>query len=411
MNSLKTGGVLIYIILAFPCLLAAETMSVHTAIQHMLKTHPAIRAAEAEKSALFKMVETTQQGQNPEMEVGLGQKQDGVSTGLTVEATLKQPLVFSGKAEHKKAVALQDVLIQDFVIKQLKAELVHAVLIQAAQLELIGKKMTLNQKRMKKLNWIKQYINSRPFVSPQKRLELRLVESDLKSHQLEELELNAEADRCRQTLSQLVGQPVYGFLDMGTVDDYVDMKGGYDGFLRENPGLRVMALVVEKVRLETRVFTAENASRVDLFGRYASESASGRDQFLSVGLGVELPVVDKNTVMTAIQSDKQKALDLQLKQETQKKEAQWQVALSDLNRAKRVLSLYSSDWVLQMESGLDQAIDAFKKGQTDLLSVLELESQWVSAAYMQYTAQRDVINSYGEFAELSGKTSLSGDTL
>src|SRR5688572_13469008 len=92
-------GALMLVWLAFSGCIFAEAHPVNTLIQKVLVNHPDVVAAQAQKEALLKIVHQVQTGPNPELELGFGQKNDGISTGPAFETILKQTIVYPGKTE------------------------------------------------------------------------------------------------------------------------------------------------------------------------------------------------------------------------------------------------------------------------------------------------------------------------
>lgn len=404
-------GVLALMWLAFSGCLFAETPK-NNFIQDTVEHHPSMMAAQAQKEALLKAVDQTQVVQNPELELGVGQKNDGLSTGLTFETTLKQTVFYPGKLAAKKALALSEVELQEVEIQRLKSELTRLIVTKAFQLNLTVKRTEMNQKRIHKLHWVKDYLNSRPFVSPQKKVEIRLVESDLKDHQLEDIQLRSQAETSLLELQALMAKPVLGSIEVEIPSvDLKTLESLHGDLLTKNPELKVFALKLNQVEQDSQNLALDAKPNFDLFGRYASESASGKDQFLSVGIGLELPLSNKNQFALQAQPHKKQALELQRDKKLKDLEAEWQSALVSIKKAQAIVELYNPDWISQLENSLDQAIDAFKKGQVDLLSVLELESQWVNASNKRFDAKLDQAEAYANLIQLLGQTSLSGEIL
>lgn len=405
-------GIALLFMLAGCGLNMAQTQSINPLIQKALTQHPDILAAQAQKESLLKILDQSQVGSNPELGLDLGRKNDGSISGWTFESTLKQTLIYPGKLEAKKSVVWHEVLLQDIEIQRLKVDLSNTLLLKIFQWNDSLKRVAGNQKRIQKLSWIKAYLSSRPFVSPQKKLELRLIESHLKTYQMENLQLAALVKSNRLALNKLVS----GSITLSVETPEIPPNTSQLALLKAdistlNLDIQALKFKLAQNNLETQQLDLDAKPNIDVFGRYTSESASGTDQFFSLGLGFELPVSNKNKYLLQAQEYKKKAIDLQLTQLIKEKDAQWQEACVDLTRAQDILALYSPTWIADLESSLDLAIDGFKKGQTDLLSILELESQWVSAQNTRYDAQIAWITAYTTLRQLVGQSNFSGDFL
>ncbi len=402
----KSWGVVVLIFI-FVSVTFAQTQPLASLIQNAIVKHPSIMAAQAQKNALLNSVDQSQVGFNPALEMNVGHKNDGSASGLTFETTLKQTMLYPGKLDARKALALSNVTLQEIEIQKLKGALANEVLVKVFEWRAAVQKQDLNQKRFQKLSWIKSYLSSRPFVSPQKRLELRLIESHLKTFQMESLHLEVLVKTRRLTLETLVQSPLPDTVDWPEIQKNRLQK---TDILIQNPDIQALNARLSQLGLDIENLEMDSKTDFDLLGRYASESASGTDQFLSIGLGLELPFSNKNRFAIQAQEHKRKSLEQQLIQLTKEKEAQWQAAQIELEQSQAVLSLYNPTWIYELETSLDQAIDGFKKGQTELLSVLELESQWNAAVGTRYDAQLDTMTAFSTLKTLLGKTD-SGDSL
>lgn len=403
-------GVLALVGLLFPSLIVAEVQPVNTIIQKALIQHPNIISAQATREELLKAVDGSQVGPNPEIEMGLGRKNDGNSNGLTSETTLKQTFLYPGKIDSKKALALTEVDLQDMTLQKLKSQLANDILITLFEQEFLQQKYDINQKRIEKLNWMKEYLASRPFISPQKRLELQLVESDLKTHQMDIIQLNTDQKKISKALQLLVSVTSLDLIELPKLPiNSLNLIDAHSGLTTYNPEIKAIEIELHRVDLESKFLELDAKPNFDVFGRYASESASGTDHFFSLGVGFELPVSNKNRFALQGQLSKKAALESEKNQLVKEKELEWQEAVSELNQSEESLDLYTEKWVSQLESSLDQAIEGFKKGQTDLLSVLELENQWVLASNKRLDVKQDWIKSWCALRQLLGQTTLKGD--
>ena len=412
MLTLKRWGIALLFMLACSGLNIAQTQSINLLIQKALIQHPDILAAQAQKESLMKTLDQSQVGSNPELGLDLGRKNDGSTSGWTFETTLTQTLIYPGKLEAKKALVWNEILLQDIEIQRLKVSLSNTLLLNIFQWNDSLKRVDSNQNRIQKLSWIKTYLTSRPFVSPQKKLEIRLIESHLKTYQRDNLQLDALVRSNQLALSKLVSGSITQRIETSEIPKEIPELTLHQADLDTlNPDIQALKLRLSQLNLETQQLDLDANPNMDIFGRYASESASGTDQFFSVGLGFELPVSNKNRFALQAQDQKKKGLALQVTQLRKEKEIQWQAACVDLTRSQELLALYNPAWINELESSLDQAIDGFKKGQTDLLSILELESQWVSAQNTRYDAQIAWITAYTTLRQLLGRSNFSGDFL
>jgi Outer membrane efflux protein len=408
----KRCGLLGLLWLVLASYLVAQTHPINTQIQQLITNHPSVVATRATKEALLKAVDQSQIGFNPELEMSAGHKNDGAANGLTIDTSLKQTWLYPGKQDARKALAMSHVHLQDTTTQKLKSTLANDLIIKTFQWQIDIKKQAFNQKRVQKLNWIKTYLNSRPFASPQKRLEIRLIESHLKSLQMESHKLATLAATSRFALEALIQAPISTQIDSPAVPQNIPVLANQKQALAtQNPDIQALHIQIAQTDIETKNLDMEANSDIDLLGRYASESASGTDQFYSIGIGIELPFSNKNKAALHAQPYKKKALESQLAQLLKEKEAQWQTAISALTQAQATLSLYTPTWITELEASLDHAIDGFKKEQTELLSVLELESQWHAAMTTHYDAKVEEITTYTTLRQLLGKTEFSGDEL
>lgn len=402
-------------LLLFPGFNFAQTIPIETLIQKTLTSHPEILAAKAKKESLMRLVEQSSVGLNPSLDLSVGRKSNNQKSGLTYETTLKQTIVNSEKINSKKALAQVEVFEQDLELKKLTSKLRYEVLTEAYNWNRYHQQFEFNQARMKKLNWIKQYLASRPFIAPQKRLEIKLIESHLRELQAESLQLSSQKALARAALQALISEPLPEELAIALPK--IQFKTTPNVALlsekigSQNSEVQVLKIQLEEVELEKNVLQADAKSDFDIFGRYASESASETEQFLSVGIGMDLAFANKNRFAIQAQNKKMDVLQAELDQLTKENTRKLQQAVISLKNSQDILTLYNNTWLQQLEASLDQSIDGFKKGQTELLSVLELESQWDNASAKSYEAEATWINSWSILMQLTNEAHLPGDSL
>ncbi len=377
----------------------ANPSPIYLLVQNSVSRNPEVRAAQAEKERLIIQINQSMVGENPVLETAIGRKNDDFASGWTLEAELRQSLQNSDKTTAKKALALNEVTLQEHRIQKLKTALANSILLTLYQIETTSKKIEVNQKRIQKLNWIKSYLSSRPFVSPQKKLEIRLIESDLKAHQLDAIQLKSQLEVFKSEFQKFGAVSVPDSRTLPVVPFKFDLPPQVQ-IVRKNPDVQLLNTEIEHIQLESKSLIQDAKPDFEIFGRYAVESASETEQFISIGIGTGLPLSNKNRVSLLAQASKKNSLELQRAQLIKDKESQFRSAVSALDQAQEVLKIYDADWARQIELSLDQAIDGFKKDQVDLLSILELESQWVESLNMHHTARLNWVTAYTHLNEL-----------
>ncbi len=386
--------------------------SIDAVLQKTVLTHPDITSARAQKEAVLQEANQTQVGPNPELELNAGQKSDATSSGLTIETTLKQTLRYPGKLEAKKRWVLGKTALQDIELQKLKLKLHYAIWAKSYEWDSANQQFAINQRRIRKLHWINTYLSSRPFVSPQKRLESNIVEAHLKAYQMEGIQLNAQKSIARVALQNLMTDPLPESLPLPAIPAASPQWEKLHAKLKDqNPDIQQMKAQLTQIDLETHVLKIEGNPDFDLLGRYAAETASETERFFSFGIGMTLPITNQNRFAIQAQAQQKKAVEAQLIQVIKDKETQWQEALILLNRSQEILNLYTPAWMNRVETGLDQAIEDFKKGQVDLLSILELESQWMAVSDIRLEAQTEWVTAWSTLMQLIGEIHSPGDTL
>ncbi|MEK6557702.1 MAG: TolC family protein, partial [Candidatus Margulisiibacteriota bacterium] len=369
----------------------ANTLSVDSIIRNVLSSHPNILAAKAQKEALLKNVLQSQLGLNPDFEISLGQKTDGISNGSTIETGLRQTFLFPGKSEAKKSLSQGEVSLQDIEIERLRASLANALLVKLYERDYVGKRRIANQTRISRLNFVKDYLSSRPFVSPQKRLELKLVESKLREHQMDEIQLKAQLEELSSQL-EIFGE-IPEFVELAQVPFDTDVLTSSRPKAQSLEAKSILSHI-QQLERESNLLDLEAKPDFDVLGKFASGAASGTDQSMSLGIGLELPFTNKTSYSQQALIYKKKGLEYQLNQLKKEQDVQWIEVLITLKKSQDILSLYSNSWLKQLETSLLQTLNDFKRGQVDLLSVLELDTQWGEALMKQYEAKLDWIKSY-----------------
>ena len=389
---------------------ASDQIELAPLLHKIIGQHPEIRAAQAERDALLLEIDQDQAWQNPEFELGVGQKNDGSRSGIAFETVLTQRLAFPGKLDAKKKAAIASVTLQTQEIHRIKLNLWYDATIAAYELESAVRQVDINQRRGKRLTWIKQYLTSRPLVSPQKQLESRLIESHLKRIQIDTLHLNAQKESSRVVFQAIIGQPIAHVSLPPIPLNRLDFFPSHN-VSAQNPNILKIRAQLAQIESETRVLEWEDRPDFNLSGKYASESATETEQILGLGIAMDLPFSSKNRLAVQAQNSRKKGVEAQMEHAMTEAEVRYQTARLTLQQSQDVLTIVNPNWLNQLEHSVEKSIEDFKKGQTDLRSVLDLESQWVAAAQQKFDAEEAWITAWATLMQLNGVSKLPGDSL
>jgi len=377
---------------------ASDKLTLQAAIAEAMAQSPALRVIEADVESARGEVLTAQTRPNAELTVAPGIKRvreaESSHTEFKGTVALSQPFLFPGKRELLVSIAERNVELRKLGTDGLRFQLSAAV--RRAFYELLVSQRILELRRQ-------QLESAQTFQQAAARRAESGYASDIEAVKSQGDVINAkkllgvaegEIAAARVELNFLLGREPLAALEVtGMLDDAVAKRLLPDLLaiaLAENPSLRVQAVKVELAGLNLR--KARLARKPDLSVGPSLEYSKS-EQVLSLSASVELPSrgFGRGEIQTATAEQRK----VRAETEALRREIAGAItkAATQLSTARSQLALYSSAYLEQLKSVVEQAERSYAQNATSLLIYLDAKRTYFDTLADYYEAIADVASS------------------
>ena len=389
---------------------APITLSMSDVVSLTLNNHPDLQVIVEQKAVLEGRLKQAATGQRPQIALMV---EDALGTGnYSALKSTQTTLTYSWILEHEqiesRVNAIQSESGKLQLDKEIKALDMSAVAARQF-IEILVKKerLALNKLAVKQAKEVIKAIDERLAAGKSSVIERKLAEAELLRRDLavEDSEHNIKASKYQ--LSALWGQPDTNFTLTGNLLDLppVSATQDYVKRLTENPDVqrfasaqRIAQSQIEKARIEARPQWQFSAG----LRRYEATDDFGFVAEVSIPWGGK----DYNAGTVAALQAEQAVLDSQQTALLQQLDAQLYVLLQEMKHSYHVIQTVDNHIVPTLESALQEARQAFEKGQLSYSQWSELRRELLGAQSQLLDAYLSLHLQHIEIQRLTG-TSLS----
>ncbi|MBI4376661.1 MAG: TolC family protein [Elusimicrobia bacterium] len=307
-----------------------------------------------------------------------GRKREADLSGSRYELALAQPLPLTGKPGLRGE--LLDLESESWSVRRSASEvLVTLNVVQLAyEYAASRRKAAFVESRQKRFDLIREFLAGRPFATPQRKAESRIVQNRLKLLVSEAIQSQAGFKSSFEKLKVYIplAPGKYPEVEVPWLSGAksLDEKEWAARALDNNPDLRVQRLTVKSAELEKTLARRDGLPDPALVTSYDQAKAGDTEKNYGLGLSLALPSWNRNR--SGIKSAEQRRLaeERLLAFEEQKLKAEFPRALVEYEAARQVALKYPQTILPDLEAQLKEAEEGFRKGQLDLLTFLELDS-------------------------------------
>ncbi len=263
------------------------------------------------------------------------------------------------------------------------------------------------ENRQKRFDLIREFLSGRPFVTPQRKAESRVVQNRLKTLVSDAIQNQAGF---RASLEKL---KTYVPLASGEYPEIeVPWFSGTTGLaenewsaraLENNPDLRLQRLAVKSAGLERTLASRDGLPEPSLIASIEEGRAAETERNYGVGLSLALPSWNANRSGVRSADQKKLAEERLLGFAEQKLKAEFSRALVEYEAARRVVEQYPQTILPELEAQLREAEEGFRKGQIDLLTFLELDDSAAETYGRVLEAQMNLVAKAAEVLTAAGE--------
>lgn len=341
------------------------------------------------------------------LDFSAGQKQEDSINGPTHELTFTQPLPLLGKPGLQGG--LLDLEAESWRIRRVATQIfVTLNVIQSAyEYTASRQKADFAEKRQKRFELIYAYLTGREFPTPQLKAESHIVRNWLKSLVSDAVQSQGVYEASFEKLK------VYVPLESGKYPNVeVPWLAGAKALNKEellakalenNPDLRVQRLAVKSAELDKILAFREGFPDSAIGISYETDVAASAEKIFGLGLSLTLPPWNRNRAGIRSVEQRKVAEERQLAFEVQKLEADLSRLFVEYEAARQVAQQYPQTLLPELEAQLLEVAEGFRKGQVDLLTLLELDSSASETFSRVLDAQLDLAVKIAELMAVAGE--------
>lgn len=366
-----------------------------------------------ERAPLIKMFleqENVQKGElnqsrilaNPVLTYQGGRLKSGTRSGQVTDLTLMQPIPWPGK--RSASIKSQEFLsrIAQMDVNEAKLLLSHRVYLLAYELASEVEIEKHNKERKERFSLIAKYLSTRPLASPKQILEKDIIESQIRL--LEKLmnQVTARKNGIRDELRLLTGLKE---LELNVDWERLPVSHQKEFYSNNlNEGWRLKKLNHNLLLSENRIEEARLEARPDIMVgvNYRKENIAPVNHFYHGQVAVVIPIVDRGQHSVQTAKAQVRKDEASIKLAMQENNAELGYSYEALEAAKNGLQLFPLSLKAKSEKRFKQAEEAFRKGQIDVMTFLQSDTQVHENIDLIYTSRVEYLSSLSRLEQLVG---------
>ncbi|TGL73809.1 TolC family protein [Leptospira yasudae] len=354
-----------------------ETLDVPKIVGLAEKNSPLLLSLNADLESLFYQRKQQGKTQNPAVTVDYGQRSAANESGAEYALQFEQPIYFPGRKELRQLLVDNDSRIKEIQLAEASNSIrFNAVKFAYRYLVSAGKRNHVKE-RLRRLSILESYIRARPFITPQARTDLFIIQRRILALRKHFNDLELDANKQYETMNlylMLESSPSLRipFFSEGVKFDFNQLQ---TKAVSQNLSLMAAKGEIEKAKTELNLATLEKYPDYSIISQVGEDRSGVANRFYDFGLKFRIPVWDQfqNKISAAETNVKSKQGILQHQENLVK--TSFKQAFLDYEQSKINLRLYDLSKLDEIERDLNYADVEFKKGRILMMSYLELENQ------------------------------------
>lgn len=390
----------------------AEEYSLDQLVEIAVSRSPQLRAADLDVLSREKEVSQAGVWENPNLDLGSENKSESGGSTKQWKVGLSQTFGVPGKYSLRGDVAESEHKISRLDRRNTELILRHGVLLRAFSFLASEERAKHAEERLSRFTDVQTYIRARTFASPQKRAEATIVTGKLLVLERDLLKLKAEADAHWEDLNLFLGlksrPKIRTNWFRGTRS--FSLEGLQEKLDGANPDLSRQKLIVEKSDLEVRLAEKDAWPAFTVSGSYGDGSGFAPEKTYGLGMSFPIPVFNANRAEIQASQFRRQAESTRLQFERDKAAAQLKKVLLRYETSRSAIQRLSVNRVPEIEKAMSITDQGFRKGQVDLLTYIEADSQHAETLEGIYAAQVEYLSFLSDLLTLVGESKIPLET-
>ncbi|TGL65939.1 MULTISPECIES: TolC family protein [Leptospira] len=374
------------------------------------KNSPLLMSMNSDLESLYYRKKQEGMTQNPSVTIDYGQRRAANESGSEYSFQFEQPIYYPGRKELKQLLVDNDAKIKEVQFEEANNSIRLNSIKFAYRYFIADKKRNHVKERIRRLSKMETYIKARPFITPQAKTDLFIIERrllGLKKH-FNDLELDASKNfESMNFFLRMESAPILflPFFNDGIKFDQAELL---KKSMNQNPMILAAKGEIEKAKTELRIANLEKYPDYALVSQIGEDRSGVSNRFFDLGLKFRVPVWDQyqNKVGSAETNLEAKAKKLSYQEDLIR--MTFNQAYLDYEQAKLNLRLFNLSKLDEIERDLNFADLEFTKARVQLISYLELENQLHETHHAILDAQLTHIEAFLNLLYITNEKDIVG---
>lgn len=385
-----------------------ESFTTNQLVEMAIKNSSLTKSYDLDAKAKDKLSEQAGAWDNPTFEIGTENKKESGGETRSMRYGLSQTLYMPGKFSTREKIFKSEAEIAKFEAASIELKIRGLVLNLIYEFKASKEKMNHAQERLERFKTVQGFIQSRVFAAPQKKAEASIVTGKLIVLQKELFHIQAKTENIWNELNsylKLNSIPEIQ-LDWFKKGPSLNRQEVSNLLVANNLELKKQDAKLAQSKNEVDLASLESWPGLTVSGSYSDGSGFSPEKIYGLGVSLPLPIFNSNRSVRSASEFRSKAeverLNF-LKEQTLK---ELNSAFLSFELAKKSVVGLPVKKIDDLEKAITETDKGFKRGQVDLLTYLEADSQHFESLSAILEAQLDLVKSISDLQILTGSSQL-----
>lgn len=341
--------------------------------------------------------------QNPTLSTDMGLKSVDTANGLGYNISISQPFYFPGKQRLRGEI--QETFKQGakLNLEETKRFVYRQVLYLSYAYKEADHHAQYLEKRHQRFKVIQGYLASRPFASPQKKLEKSIVENRMLLLEKEILEVKNEKKTIWESLNLYLGFDAPVSIQAKWFSKGIELKSEIlVNALKQNPELVIQDNALLRTGLQKSLAQKDVWPDFSLSAIYSEENTILTERFIGGGITVYLPLWNQNQGLVSQHESEISSQQSMISFLEKKYKAELNTLFIDYENKRSLIQKYPMSLIEDIHNQAAFADYEFRKGQIDILIYLESEQGLSDVHTAIFKSQLEYLDSYLKILAITG---------
>jgi outer membrane protein, heavy metal efflux system len=343
--------------------------------------------------------------ENPVFEIGTEEKKEAGGKTTSTQYRLSQTLLLGGNLSSKEAIARTETEAAKIELSISEIQLRYQVLNLIYSLKAAKEKLLHSEERLERFKTAEQFLRSRVFAAPQKQAEANIVSAKLIVLQKELAHVKAEKERIWYELNSHLKMPSEPEILIEWIKKVpvIESSSVSQNTLENNLELKRQDIEVKAFKAEADLASAETWPAFTIGGSYSDGTGYSPEKIYGLSLSFPIPLFNFNISKRNASLLKSKAGAEKLNFLKDQLAVETQQAILNYQLSKDLVESIPIKKIDQIEKDMVGTDRGFRRGQVDLLTYLEADSQHYESVVTILDSQLELIKSISEIEMLTNK--------